>query len=743
MADADAILQSTKQAINNLFSNVSSSANNASDGLRAAANSATNASYGLDSLRGHAVRASSALGTNLQTAAEEVQKTSLAFTAATVAAVGVASSLASMPPPPSGGGGGGGGSGGPGKDGGGPKSAIFKEIGRMFTDISGAIAGVGGAIAATGPAGAAAIGGLTVAVGTLNAAYGDHLEGINQLTASGIPFGRSLETYAIAVTQTTLDQQQFNRIMSQNSEALSVFGGGANAGAMRLVQLAGALTDTNRQYKNSGKSFALTMQELGVNAEEAIELQATMMNDTAMAENLRNMSIQDQATMTADYVTTLSQLEALTGKSKKQLADEQKRMAADAQFQATIYKMPAEQQQAMKDGLQKAMELGGPAAAEIFKARIAGVVPKSAEARQMLATPMGEMIGNIAGEMTTAGAAAKDVFMNNLGPLEDAIEKTRDAFAPLASAGVKVGMDLFSASFESTVKLDAIQESFAKVSGVVDKEAVNMKDAFDSFYATAFGIDVEKGTIGSAATQIASELQVVSRDIQAGVKEAGLQTLFAVDGPILKGIDSALNTLEIGERAEKMSEETIAEIEAGHTSNRQTARKIGELSTGLADAISNAGGSAVIYMAEAANKLGVITEEQLNGVQKEFEEGLGKLRVGYTSFMVGARDEQGRLASEVTPTATSDLAKEKSGVPSQQTGSEGSAAVAEAINNTGGAALQEAQTTNSLLKRLVDIWEKPARPQSKATPVFEAQTPSGPTGVQGETMDDMFSSAAG
>lgn len=740
MADADAILQSTKQAINTLFSNVSSSANNASDGLRAAANSATNASYGLDSLKGNARDLSSIFKTNLKDAADEVQKTSLAFTAATVAAVGVAQGLANMPPPPTGGGSGGGGS--DKDDGGGTKSWLFKELKNMFTDISGWVAGAGARIAATGPAGAVAVAGLTAAVGAANAAYGDHLEGMNQLTAAGIPFGRSLEKYAIAVTQTTLDQAQFNRIMSQNSEALSVFGGGANAGAMRLVQLAGALTDTNRQYKDSGKSFALTMQELGVNAEEAIELQATMMNDTAMAENLRNMSIQDQATMTADYVTTLSQLEALTGKSKKQLADEQKRMAADAQFQATIYKMPAEQQQAMKDGLQKAMELGGPAAAEIFKARIAGVVPKSAEARQMLATPMGEMIGNIAGEMTTAGAAAKDVFMNNLGPLEDAIEKTRDAFAPLASAGVKVGMDLFSASFESTVKLDAIQESFAKVSGVVDKEAVNMKDAFDSFYATAFGIDAEKGTIGSAATQIASELQVVARDIQAGVKEAGLQTLFAADESILTGIEDALKTLNIGERAEKMSAETMAAIEAGNASNRQTTRKIGELATGVADAISNAGGSAVILMAEAANKIGAITDDQLTNVKERFKEGLGDLTFDYTSFMTELRDANGQLAKEGSKTSQAFFGDQSGSGPSQQTGGEGTAVIAEAIKNNGGAALQEAQTQSSLLKEIRDIMAKPARPQ--AVPVFGGtpSQPAAPTGAQGE-LDDMFSGAAG
>jgi hypothetical protein len=622
MADDDAILRETKRSIDKLFASVSTSADKASSELLYVGKTAKYSGDKLSFAGDSAVEFGNALigiTRSLGGAAIEAQKAGIVFAAAGTA---VASSLTNLdkiktvgevdtkgkPHLDA-------------KSGGGMWDKFLSTMAKipvLGSMISGGAtgAGVGMMMGPGGAAAGAALGAVGgAAYGLSEEVYGSYLDGLNAITKAGVPFGRSIEKYAQSLTATTLTQTQFNSLISRNSEALAIFGGTAQEGAERFVTVGGMLSDVGLAYRDSGRSIRMTLEQMGVSMEEAMELQGTMLQSTALAEKMRNTSALEQTYMTADYIQTLSELEVLTGKSKQRLADEQKQLAADAQFRAATMDMGPKQVAAMEAAMNNLKQFGGAPAVEAFKARIAGVVPSGTEARQLLATPMGDAINTIAAEMAAAGENVEGVFERNLGKLEDGAEQTRQMFRTLAAAGNPVGVAMFKTSDVITVQFNAIQEAYAKHTGVIDAETVNFQNAMEAFYDKALGIDPEKGTIGSEATRLATDLRVTFSEANVAGREILLNSIFAADGPIIRTLQKGLDKAqEMTGFSNEVSEELKVAQAKGQASFRAMTRSAESLSSSVVGAVN----TSIDYINSIHQQL-TKTEEKLIGNIKEFD----------------------------------------------------------------------------------------------------------------------------
>lgn len=624
MADDDAILRETKRSIDALFKSVSTSADKASSELLYVGKTAKYSGDKLSFAGDSAVEFGNALigiTRSLGGAAIEAQKAGIVFAAAGTA---VASSLTNLDKIKT--------VGGVDTEGkphldaksGGASwlqktLSMLAKIPVLGSAISGGATGAGLGMSMAIP-GSAAIGSILggiggVAYGVSEKVYGSHLDGLNAITKAGVPFGRSIEKYAQSLTATTLTQTQFNSLISRNSEALAIFGGTAQEGAERFVTVSGMLSDVGLTYKDTGRSIRMTLEQMGVSVEEAMELQGTMLQSTALAEKIRNTSALEQTYITADYIQTLSELEVLTGKSKQRLAEDQKRLAADAQFRAATMNMGPKQVAAMEAAMLRLEKIGGAPAVEAFKARIAGVVPSGTEARQLLATPMGDAINTIAVEMAAAGENVAGVFERNLGKLEDGAEQTRQMFRTLAAAGNPVGVAMFKASDQITIQFDAIQQAYAKHTGAIDAETVNFQNAMEAFYDKALGIDPEKGTIGSAATRLATDLRVTLSEAKVAAREIVLNSIFAADGLIITSLQDGLDAAQKATGfSNTVSEKLIAAQENGEASFRAMTRSAENMATTVVD-VANKG---INFINEITTKL-TGTEEKLIGNIKEID----------------------------------------------------------------------------------------------------------------------------
>jgi hypothetical protein len=363
---------------------------------------------------------------------------------------------------------------------------------------------------------------LGSALGAAGNYTNDLLQNWRGLTRSGISLQGAMENVGIAQGEANLSLTQLGTHLTTNSQAFAVLGGTASSGAEAFLQLQSTLQSVDLGYGKSSRSFRESLESLGITSDESASLISDMLGSQMMAAKFRNMDEKSQAESTADYIMNLDQLSKLTGKSRKQLADEQKQMANDTQFQAAMNGKSAEEMAAMQAAMQRIQEVGGPAAVEAFKARLAGVVPAGKEARMLLATPMGRVVEEMAGEMANATDASgigkiASGYENALGT---AAEQSRDMLLPLAKAGGLVAGEfssLFGVMNKTVIRNNALIETQVKLTGTV----VALDVAMAAMLTTVSGTtrkdptdpDSEIVSVGSDLTRTVTEVTTSLQEV--------------------------------------------------------------------------------------------------------------------------------------------------------------------------------------------------------------------------------------
>ena len=564
MADDDAILRQTKASIDALFNSVGKSSGRATDSLYKLSRSANNARDYLNSLgssfdgtttaTNQQSRASYAAAGAMGIAAGATQQYSEVMNAQSqVLAAGIAQSM----------------------------KEIEEESSKGGSGISGWAAGLMAKIPTWGKI----LGMAGAAVGTFgkkaldisNEAY----SGWQEQAKAGASFGGSMIEYTKTVGASKLGFEGFNSVVRNNAEALSVLGGTVNAGAERFARTMAVMGDFTRgmnQGVHAGRSYIEVTRMLGLSTSDTADLMADMNSQTALATNLRKLDDAGQANATANYINQMSQLSMLTGKSIKEQSAQRKKLAADAQFQAAIYKMPLEQQTAMMSAYEEAVALGGPQAGELFKAGVTGSFKGvSAEAKQLASTEMGQAFLDMGQTTKSAGINAANVFEESLPALKAAIENTRDTFADSAAAGVGAGLNAFQQSFKTSVKLDAIQDAANEIAQKTGVAGGNIANALELVYKDIHGVRTKMvdgvevvDKTGDSVTRGRANIDAIDEEVRNGLVLAGVSQLQGLATRTADGMEAMSEKLGIGFGAEirDASELANAPIEQLNATNR-------------------------------------------------------------------------------------------------------------------------------------------------------------------------------
>jgi hypothetical protein len=149
--------------------------------------------------------------------------------------------------------------------------------------------------------------------------------------------------------------------------------------------------------------------------------------------------------------------------------------------------MDEEQALAAKSQLKFIEETYGKDASELFKARLAGVVPTGDGARKIFATSLGGTLSDMANATRNASAdTAGDILSSFHDELGASALETRDMLIPLAKAGGLVSSsfgNLFSATHKATLKNQALIEQLDKNTTGMH----NLGDAIDRLYNQTIG----------------------------------------------------------------------------------------------------------------------------------------------------------------------------------------------------------------------------------------------------------------
>lgn len=188
--------------------------------------------------------------------------------------------------------------------------------GGRLTDMSGGASFAGKALTLFGKSLAVA----SFGVGALVAG----LDPFRQLFDAGISFGGSIEQMQIDVNKTGVGLQDFTRIALQYGHTISSIGGQNFSELVRKVQ------DGTRSFGRYGQSVTAQTESI-----------AAFTTILASGGSLYRMSVDEQTEAAQKYLKEQTALTLLTGKSRKQMEEEQRKTAARAEVDLAIRAMEA------------------------------------------------------------------------------------------------------------------------------------------------------------------------------------------------------------------------------------------------------------------------------------------------------------------------------------------------------------------------------------------------------------------
>lgn len=206
-------------------------------------------------------------------------------------------------------------------------SGVAKGVGNALmaiphpaAQVSGALLGLASDIFNAGAKQAAEI--AKFAVEVVSKELENTTKSFTQATSAGALFANGLTGLRTSARDAGLRQEQFSKIIADNSRDLASFGGSVTAGAQKL----GAVT------KSFGDGTKMSLLKLGISIDEQAQGTSEYMAMLQQTGQLRGKSDKDLADGAANYLVNMKALSALTGEDAKAAA----KRAKDAAMQAAV-----------------------------------------------------------------------------------------------------------------------------------------------------------------------------------------------------------------------------------------------------------------------------------------------------------------------------------------------------------------------------------------------------------------------
>ena len=183
--------------------------------------------------------------------------------------------------------------------------------------------------------------GQTPIIGALNERYGkllayqeENMKSYQQLTTAGVNFAGNLGEIRESAANMYLTLDQFTKLMTEGSSTFARMGATVDQGAL-------AFRDMSKSLNQSDAGTYL--RSLGYTSQEVNEGLLRFLSTSGTANRTDLESKKALETATSDYLGELDKLTKFTGTSKKQVEEEQNKIALNAAYQRKLLTMtPAE-----------------------------------------------------------------------------------------------------------------------------------------------------------------------------------------------------------------------------------------------------------------------------------------------------------------------------------------------------------------------------------------------------------------
>lgn len=412
-------------------------------------------------------------------------------------------------------------------------TAIGGLAGSIFSDdgaVVGALKGSAmGAFAGLAPELAASIGGLMVGV------LSETATNFTKVQKNGALLGGSLIEFRLAAHSSGLTLEQFNNVMQRSGGDMSMFAGQSRRGAREFARL-------NQEVINE---FGPRMLQLGVGFEEMGVRTAEMISHLAESGvNLTELSVdtKDAAIQVEQLTKQQKLLAAINGTTIEQEKEKQRAARKDAQLNAIMLGMGAQERQGMQQLIAQFPQFN-----QLIKETIAFGGPASKQTL-MQASMMGAtteaLAETIAQIRAGAGEGAIDAFrrLQETSPLLQADLERQAEFVRLGLVAnneyLQIAESSFQSQFETFTKMnqdivDALVDDMKKISEPMDQATE---------FITTLAVQQQQLTrnLSSVATGLISTSSIVYNSIMglqglavnataAAAQALGVPTVFGGD----------------------------------------------------------------------------------------------------------------------------------------------------------------------------------------------------------------------
>lgn len=298
------------------------------------------------------------------------------------------------------------------------------------------------------------------------------------LSGIGASFGKEMSNIKISAAELGLSVKDMTDLFMQNSDALRTFGGTTDTAIQNFTRISRSLLDSNAGTE---------LRRLGFTAADINE-NLMVYNELAQQDGLnRTRSTQQQIEGARNFAVELDGLAKLTGKQRKELADEMKSRRREGDVQAFLMGQSAEAQEAFMMATQKIKDTMGPQFEALFQDLMIRGAPITEETRNAFIA-----LGGSADEFEATVAAFKGGMQTgNFDNFNESLTGAQGAF-----------LDYLKTDEARTIAMQS------GLSGVADA----MGAAYDSSYNFANAVDASADGARNSAAAIETLQQQISEE---------------------------------------------------------------------------------------------------------------------------------------------------------------------------------------------------------------------------------------
>jgi len=259
------------------------------------------------------------------------------------------------------------------------------------------------------------LGNLGKVVNALTMFAENSLAEYQSLTGIGASFGKQMTEIKIAAAEFGMTVEDMTKLLKDNTEGLSAFGGTTDQAISRF-----------RQFSSSvlASDVGTNLRRLGFTVEDINENLLTYAEIAEQDNQLERSVGRDRNASALEFAKELDALSKLTGKQREDLADQMKEARRQGDVQAFLTGQSADASEALTTGLTKISSTMGPQFSELFKDLLIRGAPTTDDTRQAFVA-----LGDSADEFQAqVDAFRQGMNTNDFSAFDQSISNTQAAF---------------------------------------------------------------------------------------------------------------------------------------------------------------------------------------------------------------------------------------------------------------------------------------------------------------------------